>query len=157
MTAVGAVEGGVLTSQVGGDGRTDRVRVTLVFFFFFCGRGEGVMHHGKSAGCWHPLVVCDKSEISACRRCWPGKAGSMRPRKCASGNFPWWLRQYPSSIHGELCFCVRCVALRCVGLLLLAGAERVVCLGAQMTVQCRASQDGAPATKIETVSLCPRI
>lgn len=54
-------------------------------------------------------------------------------------------------------FCVQCVALRCVALLLLAGAERVVCLGAQMTVQCRASHDGTPATKVETVSLCPRI
>lgn len=74
------------------------------------------MHRGKSAGCWHPLVVCDKSEISVCRRCWRGKAGSMRPRKCASVNFPWWLRQYPSSIHGELCFVcsvLRCVVSRC--------------------------------------------
>lgn len=54
-------------------------------------------------------------------------------------------------------FCVQCVVSCRVALLLLVGAERVVCLGAQMTVHGRASYDGTPATKVETVSLCPRI
>lgn len=85
--------------------------------------------------------VYDKSETSVCRRCWPAKAGSMRPRKCASVNFPWWPRQYPSFIYGELCLC----AASCrVVLLLEAGAERVVCLGGQG----RASHDGTPAMKL---------
>ena len=47
----------------------------------------------------------------------------------------------------------RRVASCCVVLLLLAGAERSVCLGGQG----RASNDGTPATKLETMSLCPRM
>lgn len=27
----------------------------------------------NQAGCGHPSVVCDKSEISVCRRCWRAK------------------------------------------------------------------------------------
>lgn len=117
------------------------------------------MKIGRPLAC---LGVCDKSEIPVCRRCWPGKAGSMRPRKCASGIFPWWAQAISVVYLRRASFCVQCavsccVALRCAALLLLAGAERVVCLGAQMTVQGRASHDGTPATKVETVSLCPRI
>lgn len=33
-------------------GRTDRALESR----WACGRGEGVMHHGKTAGCWQPSM-----------------------------------------------------------------------------------------------------
>lgn len=77
------------------------------------------------------MYVYDKSETSVLHEMLAGEAGSMRPRKCASLNFP-------------------CAALCCVVLLVVAGAEREVCLGGQG----RASDECTPAVKPETLFLC---
>lgn len=77
------------------------------------------MHHGKSAGLsvGIPRLCVTSQRYPSAGDAGAQKDGSMRPRKCASGNFPWWLRQYPLSIHREMCFVCSvvlcCVAMRC--------------------------------------------
>ena len=70
-------------------------RTGLLSHAGFVGEVKVSMHHGKIGRLLAGLGVCDKSETSVLQELLAGKAGSMRPRKCASGDFPWWLRQYP--------------------------------------------------------------
>lgn len=89
-------------------------RTGLESRWVFCGRSEGVMHAPWKIGrllAW--LGVCDKSEISVCRRCWPAEAGSMRPRKCASGRISLVAQAISGVYLSRAVFCVQCCAVLC--------------------------------------------